>query len=429
VFVLNVFRVCSAALMVASVVAATACGSSAASNRAATGGGRGRGGRGGEGGAVPVVTAKVVQKDVPVQIAAIGNVEAYETVSVRSQVTGVVTEVRLREGDFVKAGDHLFTIDPRPFQALLEQAQANLTRDQALLAQAQAQLARDQAQAEYQRTTSDRNNELVERGIISKDAAQQSEAAARASAATVKADQAAVESANAQLAAQQAAVDNARVQLAYTVIRSAINGRTGSITAKPGNLATANVTELTNIAQVEPVFVTFAVPGAHLQTIKSRMARESLRAVATPQDDEATSVEGELVFVDNSIDPATDTIKLKARFDNHDRRLWPGQFSRVSLRLTTLSNATVVSNEAVQTGQDGQFVFVVKPDSTVEQRPVTVAQRVDEDVVVASGLQPGETVVTEGQLRLEPGSRIQTSDGRGADAGRAGRGGRGRGGR
>src|SRR5262249_50772900 len=159
---------------------------------------------------VPVVTGKVTQKDVPVDIAAIGNVEAYETVSVRSQVTGVVTEVLFREGDFVKANDHLFTIDPRPYQAMLDQAVANLTRDEALLGQAQAQLARDQAQSDYQRVTSERNGELVERGIISKDTAQQSEAAAKAIAATVKADEAAVASAKAQLEAQRAAVDTAK---------------------------------------------------------------------------------------------------------------------------------------------------------------------------------------------------------------------------
>jgi multidrug efflux system membrane fusion protein len=393
------------------------------------GGGRGRGGRGGgESGPVPVTTAAVQQRDVPVEVAAIGNVEAFETVSVRSQVTGAVTEVLFHEGDFVKKGDHLFTIDPRPYQAMLEQARANLTRDEALLAQSQAQLARDQAQTNYLEQSSQRNAELAERGILSKDMLQQSQAQAAANMAAVKADQAAVESARAQIGAQQAAVDNAVVQLAYTVIRSPINGRTGNLTMKPGNLATANTTELTTIAQVEPVFVTFAVPATRLAAIRSHDTREAVPVTALPQDENTTPATGALAFVDNAVDTTTDTIKLKARFENTDHRLWPGQFARVTLRLSTLSNATVVSSEAVQTGQDGPFVFVVKPDATVEQRAVTIAQRVNDDVVIGQGLKPGETIVTEGQLRLEPGTRVQQPGAGGERGGQRGGGG-GRGGR
>jgi multidrug efflux system membrane fusion protein len=360
-----------------------------------------------------------------VTVDAIGNVEAYETVSVRSQVTGTITEVLFHEGDFVKAGDHLFTIDQRPFQAALDQAQANLVRDQALLQQADAQLAKDKAQADYQTLTSQRNTELVERGIISKDAAQQSQAQAAANVASVKADEASVASAKAQLEAQQAAVDTAKVQLAYTVIAAPIGGRTGNLMMKPGNLATANVTELISLAQIEPVYVTFAVPGARLSEIKNGGGFNALSVTAAPQDDVGTPVSGKLAFIDNIVDPSTDTIKLKGQFANADRRLWPGQYARVSLNLATLHDATVVSNEAVQTGQDGQFVFVVKPDSTVELRNVNVAQRVNEDVVISKGLTPGETVVTEGQLRLEPGSRIQQGDGRGNGPGAGGRGGQG----
>jgi len=279
--------------------------------------------------------------------------------------------------------------------------------------------------------TSERNSELQKKGIISTDQAQQSRAAADASAATVKADKAAVESARAQLVAQQAAVDNTKVALAYTTIFSPIDGRTGNLAVKEGNLVTANTTELMTIAQVQPVYVTFAVPAVHLPTIKRHLNAAKLTVVATPQDADAQAVNGELTFVDNSVDPTTDTIKLKATFVNADRRLWPGQFARVTLRLATLPNAIVVPNQAVQTGQDGQFVFVVKPDSTVDQRPITTGQRVGEDMVITKGLQPGETIVTEGQLRLEPGTRVQTGGGRGADAasgrGRGGRGGGGRG--
>jgi multidrug efflux system membrane fusion protein len=204
-----------------------------------------------------------------------------------------------------------------------------------------------------------------------------------------------------------------------------------------GNLATVNQ-ELVTIAQLEPVYVTFTIPAVHLPTIKQHLGTNKLPVVATPQDEDKKSAEGELTFVDNLVDAATDTIKLKATFTNADHRLWPGQFARVSLRLTTLSGATVVPSQAVQTGQDGQFVFVVKPDSTVAQRPVTVAQRVADDVVIGKGLTPGETIVTEGQLRLEQGTRVQVSDpngnvqdrgGKGGNGGRGGNGDGGRGGR
>ncbi len=386
-----------------------------------------RGGRGGGGGAVPVITAQASQKDVPVDIDGIGNVEAYSTISVRSQVTGTLTDVFFHEGDFVKKGDHLFTIDPRPFEAALGQAQANLARDVALLAQAEAQLARDAANAEYSQLSAERTSQLAQRGILSKDQAEQVRAGADATAALVNADKAAVESARAQLVAQQSAVETTKVQLTYTIIRSPIDGRTGNLTVKQGNLVTANSAELITIAQVQPMYVTFSVPAMHLPTIKRHMAEGKLPVVATPQDADAQPASGELTFVDNAVDPSTDSIKLKATFQNLDRRLWPGQFARVKLRLTTIKGATVVPQQAVQTGQDGQFVFVVKADSTADFRPVTIAQRVNDDVVIEKGLKPGETVVTEGQLRLEQGTKVQKSDADGNTAGRAG--GRGRGGR
>jgi multidrug efflux system membrane fusion protein len=370
-----------------------------------------------------VVTATVGRRDVPVDIAAIGNVEAYSTISVRSQVTGLLTDVLFREGDFVKKGDHLFTIDPRAFQAQLEQAEANLTRDEALLAQAEAQLSRDAANAEFSQVTAERQVQLNQRGIISKDQSQQAQAAADAAAATVKADKASIQSARAQLVSQQAAVNNAKVALSYTIIRSPLDGRTGNLAVKAGNLVTANSTELMSIAQIQPVYVTFAVPAVHLPTIKRHMAEGRLAVTASPQDAAAPPANGRLTFFDNGVDPTTDTIKLKGTFDNGDRALWPGQFSRVTLHLATLSGAIVVPGQAVQTGQDGQYIFVVDADSKVEQRPITTGQRVNDDVVIEKGLQPGETIVTEGQLRLEAGTRVQT--GGGGDQG--GRGGRGRG--
>ncbi len=417
-------------LTIGVAVASAACGSN--TSAAGPGGGSGgrRGGRGSDGGPAPVVTTKVTEKDVPIDLAAIGNVEAYATISIRSQVTGQLQDIAFREGDFVKKGEQLFALDRRPFEAALAQADANLTRDKALLAQAEAQLARDASNAEYQQLAAERQASLQTRGIISKDQAEQSRAQADATAAVVKADKASIESARAQLVAQEAAVDAARVNLSYTVIRSPIDGRTGSLAVKSGGLATANNTELMTIARVEPIYVTFSVPAVHLSTIKNHMKSGVLKVVAVPQDTDAQPADGKLAFVDNAVDMTTDTIKLKAAFDNPDRRLWPGQFARVSLRLDTLPHATVVPSQAVQTGQDGQYVFVVKDDSTVEQRTIVPGQRVADDVVVQKGLTPGETVVTEGQLRLEPGARVTTDlSSRGAPAGgRGGRGGRGQGG-
>jgi len=424
--VLNRLRLISLLACGVAALALAGCGGTSA----ATPNGGGRGGRGSRGGGdAPVVTAKVTQRDVPVDIAAIGNVEAYATISVRSQVTGQLQEIAFHEGDLVKTGQLLFTLDRRPFEAALAQAEATLSRDKALEAQAEAQLNRDAANAEYQQVTAERQSQLTQRGILSKDASQLAQSQADATAALVKADKANVESTKAELLAQQAAVDNARVQLDYCVIKSPIDGRTGNLSVKVGSLVTANQLEMITIARIQPVYVTFAVPAIHLSTIKDHMTGGKLAVTATPQDTGAEPATGALSFIDNAVDMTTDTIKLKATFDNADHRLWPGQFARVSLRLTTLPNAIVVPSQAVQTGQDGQYVFVVKPDSTVEQRAVVTGQSVAQDMVVQKGLTPGEVVVTEGQLRLEPGARVTTDPngggrrgGRGAGQGQPGQG-------
>jgi membrane fusion protein, multidrug efflux system len=414
-------------------LAAQGCRANGTAGTPAGGGGGGRGGRGGRGGgggAQPVVIARVSQQDVPVEIVAVGNVEAYATISVKSQVTGQLQQAFFHEGDVVRKGDRLFRIDPRPLEASLKQAEATLVRDEALLNQAEAQVARDSANAHYQELTSERQGKLAARGLVSLDASEQSRAAAEATLGTLKADRAAYESAKAQLVMQQSVVENAKVQLSYTDIRATIDGRTGSNTVKPGNLVSANSTELVTVTQLQPVYVTFAVPAVHLPTVKEHLGKDPLLVVAAPPDAGGRPIEGHLTFVDNAVDQASDTIKLKATFPNTDLRLWPGQFTRVTLRLATLPSATVVPSQAVQTGQEGQFVFVVKQDSTVEVRPVTVARRMGETVVVGKGLTPGERIVTEGQLRLEQGTRIQAADSAGrATGGAAGRGGRGRGGR
>jgi multidrug efflux system membrane fusion protein len=395
------------------------------------GGGRGGRGRGDGGGPVPVVVATVAQKDVPINIDVIGNVEAYSTISVKAQLGGQLTKVYFQEGDYVKKDDQLFTIDPRPYQAQLSQVQAqlsqaraNLARDTAALGQSEANLARDNANEKYAQVEAGRYAKLFEQGIISREQTDQVHANADALSQTILADKAAIESARAQIVASRAAVENAAamvenstVQLSYTAIRSPIDGRTGNLTVKQGNIVSPNVMELMTIAEVHPIYVTFSVPESQLSDIKRYMAKGKLQVTAHPQDSAADSETGVLTFIDNTVDPTTGTIKLKGTFQNADNKLWPGEFVRVTLQLTTRPNAIVVPNQAVQTGQDGQFVYVVKQDRTVEMRPVVTGTRVDQDLVVDSGLKPGETIVTEGQLRLAPGSRVQFGGGRGGPGG------------
>ncbi|HLK65416.1 MAG TPA: efflux RND transporter periplasmic adaptor subunit [Bryobacteraceae bacterium] len=404
------------------------CSNSGASAAAAgagagTGGGKGGGRKGGGGGDVPVTVAQATQKNVPVEVQVIGNVEAYSTISVKAQVTGQLNKVNFHEGDYVKKDEPLFTIDPRPLEAAVNQAQANLAKDQASLGQAQANLARDSASARYAEAQAARYAELLKNGIISKDQSEQLRASADAAAQAVAADQAAIESAKASIGASRAAVENAKIQLGYTTITSPIDGRTGNLTVKQGNIVMANSVEMMTINQVEPIYVTFAVPEAQLPAIKKYMAEGKLPVRARPQDDAGNEENGILTFVDNAVDTTTGTIRLKGTFPNSDHKLWPGEFVRVVLRLTTQQNAVVVPNEAVQTGQNGSFVYVVKPDRTVESRVVTTGARVDQDMVIESGLETGETVVTEGQLRLAPGSRVVVRDGRGGGGQRGGGGG------
>jgi multidrug efflux system membrane fusion protein len=236
----------------------------------------------------------------------------------------------------------------------------------------------------------------------------------------VKADRAAIESARAQSAADKAAVDNAKVQLGYTKIMAPLDGRTGNLSVKSGNIVTANTTDMISINQVEPIYVTFSVPEARLAEVKRyNGSGGKLPVISRPQDGDNTPEQGVLTFIDNSVDMTTGTIKLKGTFPNKGHRMWPGQFVNVVLRLTTQPNALVVPNQAVQTGQDGQFIYVVKPDRTVDARKVAVGVRVGEDLVINSGVEAGETIVTEGQLRLAPNSRVQIGEGRG----RGGRGG------
>jgi len=416
----NLHAVAAFAFILFAFIALQGCGDKTVSADKRQGSGKGGRGRGGESGPVPVIVAMVGEKTVPINIDVIGNVEAYSTITMKAQISGQLTKVSFQEGDFVKKDDLLFTIDSRPYEAQLNQLEANISRDTAALGQAQANLARDTANEKYAQTQAGRYEKLQAEGVVSKEQSDQQRSSADALAQTVLADKAAIESARAQIVASKAAVENAKVMLSYTTIRSPITGRTGNLAVKQGNIVTANTSELMTIAEVEPIYVTFSVPESQLGDIKRYMGQGKLTVTATPQDDNTQKESGYLTFIDNTVDATTGTIKLKGTFANGDHKLWPGQFVRVTLQLTSRPNAVVVPNQAVQTGQDGQFVYVVKDDKTVEMRPVVTSTRVDQELVVDSGLQPGETIVTEGQLRLAPGSRVQVRDGRERPGGRGG---------
>ena len=366
----------------------------------------GAGGKKG-GGDAPVTLTKVMLKDVPMEVQVIGNVEALAVVTVKAQVGGELIKVHFNEGDYVRKGDLLFTIDRRPLEGALRQAEANLLKDLAMQGQAEANLAREKAQEKYVRSQADRYGNLFKEGLASKDQAELFRTNADVIASAINADQAAIESAKASVEAGRAMVQNAKTQLNYTEIRSSVDGRTGHVTVKQGNVISAATPELVTINQVQPIYVTFSIPESALGDVKKYMAQGKLQVVAVPQEDGGTPHTGVLTFVDNSVDPTTGTIKLKATFPNTDRKLWPGQFVRVTLRLTTMMNSKVVPNQAVQTGQEGLYVYVVKEDSKAEMRPVLTGARIDQDLVILKGLEVGETVVVDGHLRIAPGMRVQ----------------------
>lgn len=386
--------------------------------------------------AVPVTVAEVVSRTVPVQLRVIGNVEAYTVVSVKPQINGEIFRVHITPGQEVRKGDLLFAIDPRPFEASLRQAEANVARDRAALTQAKASLSekraaqkqaeanlvRDQAQLENAQVQTRRYAELVRKEFVAKEQYDQIRTNERALEATVQADQAAVEDAKAGVIAAeaavsnaeavirsaQAAVENARLQLAYCSIRSPIEGRAGDLLVHAGNVVKANPDNpLLVINQVHPIYVNFAVPEQNLEAIKKYRAAGTLRVEAIIPQASGVRQEGSLTFVNNAVDMTTGTIQLKGTFANRDNALWPGQFVDVVLTLTEEPDALVVPSQAIQAGQKGSFVFVVKPDLTVESRPVTVGRALEQrETVVTRGVKPGEQVVTDGQARLLPGAKV-----------------------
>ena len=356
---------------------------------------------------VPVSVAVAAQEAMPVQIRAIGTVEPSSTVQIKSQVAGELLSVHFTEGRDVNKDDLLFEIDPRPYREALAQADAAVAKDRAQLNQAQANLARDAAQSKSAEADAYRYEQLAKEGVAPQMQATQQRAAADAARESTHADQAAIESARASLESDQAAVARAKLDLSYCEIRSPVSGRTGNLLVHPGNLVKVNDVPLVVINQVAPIFVSFGVPEEQLNVIKQRSAAQKLAVQASIDAEPNRIARGLLKVVDNAVDTNTGTIRLKAVFDNTDHMLWPGQFANVVLTLDTQSNATVVPSEAVQDGQRGQFIFVVKADQTVESRPVTVTRTIGRKAVIAKGVTPGETVVTDGQLRLYPGAKIQ----------------------
>ncbi|MEA2164068.1 MAG: rane fusion protein multidrug efflux system [Thermoanaerobaculia bacterium] len=327
---------------------------------------------------VPVTTAVAEQKDVPLQVRAIGSVQPIASVAVRALAGGQLQRVWFHEGDDVRKGQLLFTIDQRPFQATLAQAQANLARDEAQLRNAESEAKR--------------YAELVKKDYVTREEYDKFASGAEAARAVAAAD--------------RAAVETARLQLSYCEIRSPMDGRTGSLQVQTGNLVKANdTTPLVTINQITPVYVTFSVPESQLGSVRAR-GLGNVPVSASPQQGGAPVQNGKLTFVDNFVDAQTGTITLKATFANEGRVLWPGEFVNVAMTLANRANATVVPLQAIQNGQKGQYVYVVTSGDGVQMRPVTVVQQLEMQAVIGSGVNPGDTVVTDGQIRLTPKSKV-----------------------
>ena len=329
--------------------------------------------------AIPVVIGKVTQKSMPVQLIAVGNVEAISTVAIKAQVAGELQEVHFKEGDFVRQNQVLLTIDPRPYQASL--------------AQAQAALARDKAVAANNRVQAERYKKLLDEGIMPATQVDSFVSAADASDAVVTSDEAAIKA--------------AELNLEYCTITSPLDGRTGAVMLKQGNLVKVADVPIVVINQVNPIYVNFTVPQQYWPSIKERMAQGTLRVSATIPQDSGPVIQGTLTFADNAVDATTGTIHLRATFENGQNRLWPGLFVNTVLTLSEQLSATVVPAQAITAAQNGSIVYVVKSNNTVEQRTVVSDRNVDNEAVITSGLQPGETVVVDGQVNLTPGAKIE----------------------
>jgi membrane fusion protein, multidrug efflux system len=336
----------------------------------------------------PVNVDKVTQKTMPVVVVAVGNVEAISTISIRAQVPGEVKDVHFREGEFVTKGQVLLTIDPRPYQAAL--------------AQAQAALARDKASAVYNRSQAQRYKTLFDQGVAPAQQVDSMLSAADASDAVVNAD--------------EAAVKTAELNLEYCTIESPISGRTGTIMVKPGNLVKVADVPIVVINQVNPIYVNFTVPQQYWPDIKEHVNRSALHVLATIPQDQGSPVQGTLTFVDNIVDSTTGTIHLRGTFENGQNRLWPGLYVNVLLTLSEQPNAIVVPAQSIVSTQEGSYVYVVRANNTVEQRTVVASRTINGDTVIEKGLKPGETIVIDGQVNLVPEAKIEVKTGNAGSA-------------
>ena len=336
---------------------------------------------------VAVTVAEVVSKAIPLELRTFGAVDASASVAIKAQIGGVLTNIHFREGQEVKRGDLLLSIDSRPADAALKQAEASL--------------ARDTIQQKNAEIEAGRQEELFKKGLAAQDVRDQARTTADALTAATKAD--------------QAAVEIAQLELAYCSIRAPIDGRTGKLMVDIGNVVKANDLTLLTLNQVKPVYVTFAIPQDKLPVVRKHMGSASLPIRASVPDESEMPENGVLTFVDNAVDKATGTVQLRGTFTNDSARLWPGQFVSVILTLTIQQDAIVVPSTAVQTSQNGTYVFIVKSDLTAERRPITVARTFNGETVIAAGLAPGERVVTDGQFRLGPGAKLECKPGASKD--------------
>jgi multidrug efflux system membrane fusion protein len=355
-------------------------------------------------GPVSVRAVSATSSSVPLDLSAIGNVEALSTVDVKSRVAGQVKSVHFQEGQDVRAGDILFEIDQTPFLDAIHEAEANLARDIALTAQAKANVVKDQAVLKNAQAQADRAQALEKEGIFSKEQTQTVVATSESNQATLAADRAAVTSSEAAVRADEARLGDAQLQLSYTTIRAPISGRTGAIQIRPGNLVKENDATLVTLLQTQPIYVSFSVPQQQLPEIRRYNAGHPLEVIALPGGE--AQEKGKLNFIDNAVDLNTGTIKLKAVFANPKHRLWPGQFVNVKAQLAIEQNQVVVPTQTVETGPNGKYVWVMASDSSVSMRPVNVLRGWGDKSVIGSGLKAGEMVITEGQMRLAPGAKV-----------------------
>jgi multidrug efflux system membrane fusion protein len=355
-------------------------------------------------GPVAVRAVSASSSNVPLDLSAIGNVQALSTVDVKARVAGQIKSVHFQEGQDVRAGDVLFELDQTPFLDAIHEAEANLARDIALTAQAKANVVKDQAMLKSAQAQADRAQALEREGIFSKEQTETIVATSESNQATLAADQAAVTSSDAAVRADRARLEDAKLQLSYTTIRAPISGRTGAIQIRPGNLVKDNDATLVTLLQTQPIYVSFSVPQQQLPEIRRYNAERPLEVIALPGGEAQET--GKLNFIDNAVDLNTGTIKLKAVFANPKHRLWPGQFVNVKAQLSIEPDRVVVPTQTIETGPNGKYVWVMASDSSVSMRPVNVLRDWGDKSVIGSGLQAGEMVITEGQMRLAPGAKV-----------------------